>query len=159
MDAPAQPAATFSHSWLVSVWATVTSIGLLLMGIFTVLSIHPTCWFVGGYIIAIAIGTAVMEAPFLAKLHAYAERLTSVTARLQYWHKGVIFFVLTIPVFFCIGFASVIAIILILSNGVGYFVLAIGPKGTRTTNNAGAGAGARPSDAATLLGNAELGTA
>jgi hypothetical protein len=38
---------------------------------------------------------------------------------------------LTIPVFFCLGFASILAIILILSNGVGYFVLAIGPKGTR----------------------------
>lgn len=55
---------------------------------------------------------------------------------------------LTIPVFFCIGFASVIAIILILSNGVGYFVLAIGPKGNRA---------ARPTDTATLLDNAETG--
>lgn len=30
--------------------------GLLLMGIFTVLSIHPTCWAVGGYVMYVMSG-------------------------------------------------------------------------------------------------------
>lgn len=42
---------------------------------------------------AIGVATAVMEAPFLAKLHAYAEKLTNVTSGLQFWHKGIIYFV------------------------------------------------------------------
>lgn len=84
------------------------------MGVLTVLSIHPTCWAIGAYIMyvllyswrphqpsdnvpcglfsLIGICTAVMEAPFLSRLHDYAEKLTSMTSGLQYWHKGVIYF-------------------------------------------------------------------
>lgn len=40
-----------------------------------------------------------MEAPFLAKLHAYAERLTNITSGLQYWHKGIIYFLYVRPLF------------------------------------------------------------
>ena len=48
---------------------------------------------------AIGVATAVMEAPFLAKLHAYAEKLTYVTAGLQFWHKGIIYFLYVLTLY------------------------------------------------------------
>eukprot|EP00123_Amoebidium_parasiticum_P022162 comp8131_c0_seq1/m.3611 comp8131_c0_seq1/g.3611 ORF comp8131_c0_seq1/g.3611 comp8131_c0_seq1/m.3611 type:complete len:207 (-) comp8131_c0_seq1:106-726(-) len=139
---------TFSQPWIVGVWATLTSIGLIICGIMTTISITPLCWVIGAYIVLVGIITAILEAPLLWRMSNATTRLNAFTTNLRYWHKGLFYFLLVIPVFFCLGVSSIIAAVLILSNGVGYFVLAIGPKGKQQQQqqNAGVGGYARQVD-------------
>ena len=72
---------------------THTHTVLLLCGVFTILSLTPTCWIVGAYIIAVGIIILVMEIPFLAKSNEYAQKIGDLTAQFNYWQKGGFFFV------------------------------------------------------------------
>eukprot|EP00123_Amoebidium_parasiticum_P007157 comp17923_c0_seq1/m.18205 comp17923_c0_seq1/g.18205 ORF comp17923_c0_seq1/g.18205 comp17923_c0_seq1/m.18205 type:complete len:173 (-) comp17923_c0_seq1:47-565(-) len=157
-QAPAQPK-QFSNPWIVSAWATLSTIGLLLCGIFTILSFSPTCWFVGIYTICVAIVTAVMEAPLIWRLTPLTQKLNGMTANLKYWHKGLMYFIMVLPVFACLGVSTFFAIVLILSNGVGFFVLAIGPKGSHSHLRQQAAAGGDEQRAGLIDNAAELGRA
>jgi len=126
----------FKHPWLVSAWATITSIALAICGLFIAISVTPSCWVVGAYVILVAIIVAVMEAPLLWKTNQYTVRLNQLTSGLKFWHKGLFYFLLVVPVFFCFpSVSSIFAVIIILSNGMGYFVLAIGPRNAEANSH------------------------
>eukprot|EP01134_Creolimax_fragrantissima_P005413 CFRG5413T1 len=115
-----------AHARIVSVWATFSSVGLFMTGLFTALSFHPTCILVGFYVVFLGFVTAVIEAPLIYRVSDFSQKLHMRFSDVKTWQKGAFYIIAALPVFLCIGFLSTISVLLLISNAVGYFILTVG---------------------------------
>eukprot|EP01135_Chromosphaera_perkinsii_P004156 Nk52_evm63s270 gene=Nk52_evmTU63s270 len=123
----------FGLPQITNAWATFAALATIVFGALTMLSISPTCWFTGFYMICVGCCVLALEAPLLCKFSNYGTTLAEKGKILNYWHRSALYMGGSLIFFACIGLSSIIAFVLIFSVGVLNFALALGPKGADAT--------------------------
>eukprot|EP01134_Creolimax_fragrantissima_P000771 CFRG0771T1 len=95
----------------IAIWGTIASIGLIVCGIISCISVHWECIVIGVYTILVGICIIFMEAPMIYKISDVGVMVHKCTARLVNWMRVALYFVLVIPEFFCLGLSNIIAIV------------------------------------------------
>ncbi|KNC77981.1 hypothetical protein SARC_09570, partial [Sphaeroforma arctica JP610] len=121
----------------ISIFGTIAAIGLVICGILSCISVSVLCILVGVYIILVGICVMFMEAPLIYKAFDIGVGVHNFTKPLKNWMKVILYFCLVIPMFLCLGFSNIIAIIFLclLALGQGALWAYSGPDAT--TENPG----------------------
>ncbi|KNC74624.1 hypothetical protein SARC_12834 [Sphaeroforma arctica JP610] len=92
------------------------------------LSFHPMCILVGMYIVFMSMVTAVIEAPLIYRISEFTQGLHARFDGVKCWQKGVFYTASIVPVFLCIEFTTILSILFLTGNAVGYIFLAMSTR-------------------------------
>ncbi|KJE94584.1 hypothetical protein CAOG_05210 [Capsaspora owczarzaki ATCC 30864] len=107
----------------------------ILCGVITCIGIDGTCLAVGIYMVFFGVLLLGIEAPVLFNFSNPTRKIGDFFRKFKHWHRAILIPILTIVIFFCIGVASVISIVLLLLLCMLHVFTALGPRGQDAPSN------------------------